>query len=82
MFPGQGSQSIGMMAQLLAESERARNVFVEASDAIGQDLLAIAASGPESVINQTAITQPIVLTASVAMWEVWKQHTDMMPDFV
>ena len=82
MFPGQGSQSIGMMSQLLAESERARNVFVEASDAIGQDLLAIAASGPESVINQTAITQPIVLTASVAMWEVWKQHTDMLPDFV
>lgn len=82
MFPGQGSQSIGMMAQLLTESARAKNVFVEASDEIGQDLISIAASGPESVINQTAITQPIVLTASVAMWEVWKEHTDILPDFV
>lgn len=82
MFPGQGSQSIGMMSQLLSESEQAKHVFIEASDAIGQDLLAIAASGPESVINQTAITQPIVLTASVAMWQVWKQHSDILPDFV
>ncbi len=82
MFPGQGSQAIGMMSQLLLESELARQVFETASEAINQDLLAIAANGPESLINQTAITQPIVLTASLAMWEVWKQHTDRLPDFV
>lgn len=82
MFPGQGSQSIGMMAQLLTESSRAKQIFQEASEAIGYDLMNIAAEGPESLINQTAITQPIVLTASVAMWEVWKQHCEYLPDYV
>lgn len=82
MFPGQGSQSVGMMSSLLAESETARNVFKQASEAIGQDLAKIALQGPESLINQTAITQPIVLTASVAMWEVWKESTDVRPDYV
>lgn len=82
MFPGQGSQSIGMMSQLLAEQTVAKEVFQEASEAISQDLVAIAASGPESVINQTAITQPIVLTASIAMWEVWKANSNIMPDYV
>lgn len=82
MFPGQGSQSIGMMADLLVESEVARKVFQDASEAIGQDLIKIAAEGPESVINQTEITQPVVLTASVAMWEVWKQNSSFIPDFV
>lgn len=82
MFPGQGSQSVGMMSALLAESAVAKQVFKDASNAIGKDLLNIAAEGPESLINQTAITQPIVLTASVAMWEVWKQNSDIMPDYV
>lgn len=82
MFPGQGSQSIGMMAELLSQSELARGVFEEASEAIGQDLTKIAAEGPESLINQTEITQPIVLTASLAMWEVWKAHSEYRPDFV
>ena len=82
MFPGQGSQSIGMMSQLLSESELAKHIFAEASESIGQDLTKIAAEGPEALINQTAITQPIVLTASIAMWEVWKQNTDIMPDYV
>ena len=82
MFPGQGSQSIGMMSELLSESELARNVFQEASDAIGKDLIDIAAQGPEALINQTEITQPIVLAASVAMWEVWKQNTTFQPDYV
>jgi [acyl-carrier-protein] S-malonyltransferase len=82
MFPGQGSQSIGMMSELLAESEIARKVFQDASEAMGQDLIKIAAEGPESLINQTEITQPIVLTASIAMWEVWKQNTSILPDYV
>jgi [acyl-carrier-protein] S-malonyltransferase len=82
MFPGQGSQSVGMMSQLLTESEVAKQIFIEASEVIGQDLLAIAAAGPESLINQTAITQPIVLTASIAMWSVWKRHSDYLPDYV
>ena len=82
MFPGQGSQSIGMMSRLLAESAVAKDVFSEASEAIALDLLSIAEAGPESVINQTAITQPIVLTASLAMWETWKKNSDFKPDYV
>lgn len=82
MFPGQGSQSIGMMAELLEEFAIARDVFEEASEAIGIDLKAIALQGSEDRINQTAITQPIVLTASIAMWRVWESQTDIKPDFV
>ncbi len=82
MFPGQGSQSVGMMQALLAESEIANDVFARASDAIGKDLKSIALSDPEDIINHTEITQPIVLTASIAMWDVWKANTDWRPDFV
>ena len=82
MFPGQGSQSIGMMASLLNEFDVARQVFKEASEAIGVDLTTIASEGPEAIINQTAITQPIVLTASIAMWRVWESQTEVKPDFV
>jgi [acyl-carrier-protein] S-malonyltransferase len=82
MFPGQGSQSIGMMADLLENFEIARQVFDGASEAIGIDLKEIVLQGSEGRINQTAITQPIVLTASIAMWQVWESHTDIKPDIV
>lgn len=82
MFPGQGSQSIGMMSELLAESDIARQVFEEASEAIKLDLTSIALNGPAEIINQTAITQPIVLTASIAMWQVWLSQTNIKPDYV
>lgn len=82
MFPGQGSQSIGMMAELLEESATARQVFEQASSAIDVDLVKIAAEGPEDLINSTAITQPIVLTASMAMWQVWCEATELRPDAV
>ena len=82
MFPGQGSQSIGMMMPLLEEYPIAREIFAEASEAIGQDLLKVASEGPEDLINSTEITQPIVLTASVAMWRVWQASSEARPDFV
>lgn len=82
MFPGQGSQSIGMMSELIAEYDEAKQVFEEASNAIDRDLLKIAQEGPEELINSTEITQPIVMTASVAMWRVWQANTDVKPDFV
>ena len=82
MFPGQGSQSVGMMSSLLEEFDVAQQVFDEASSAIGVDLKEIALQGPVERINQTAITQPIVLTASIAMWRVWESQTQFKPDFV
>ncbi len=82
MFPGQGSQSVGMMASLLEQFPVAREVFERASSAIDQDLTRIALEGPEAMINQTEITQPVVLTASIAMWTVWQEYTDFLPDYV
>jgi [acyl-carrier-protein] S-malonyltransferase len=82
IFPGQGSQAVGMMSQLLHESAVAQQVFQRASDAIQLDLKKLALDGPEEAINKTAITQPLILTASVAVWEHWKSQSDRRPDFV
>ncbi len=82
MFPGQGSQAVGMMSELLAESAVAQEVFAEASSAINIDLTKAALEGPESFINQTAITQPLVLTSSIAMWREWQRQSDFRPDYL
>lgn len=82
MFPGQGSQSVGMMAELLEQSQVARQVFEQASAAVDLDLKALALQGPEEEINRTEITQPLILTASVAVWRAWQERTTLRPDFV
>ena len=82
MFPGQGSQSVGMMRTLIEDFAEARDVFQRASEATNLDLTKIALEGPVEEINKTAITQPIVLTASVAMWAVWQSKSNLKPDFV
>lgn len=82
MFPGQGSQSIGMMSDLLSQSELAVETFRQASEAICVDLQDLALNGPEEEMNKTEITQPIVLTASVAMWRTWMEKSDFRPDYV
>ena len=66
IFPGQGSQHIGMSAELAREHSIIKNTFQEASDAVGIDLLSLATDGPEDDLNQTQNTQPVLLTASVA----------------
>lgn len=76
VFPGQGSQSVGMMA---AYGEGVRQTFVEASDALGMDLWALVASGPAEALNQTVNTQPVMLTAGVAVWRLWQQLGGGMP---
>lgn len=80
MFPGQGSQKVGMSDEFLAAYPVVKETYQEASDAIGVDLLALAESGPEERLNETEITQPIVMTASVAIWRVWNQLSDALPD--
>lgn len=82
MFPGQGSQTIGMMSELLSLSERANKVFDEASAAIDIDLRALALGGPEDRINQTEITQPLILTASIAVWQEWCARSDLRPQYM
>ena len=70
VFPGQGSQSVGMM-QGWGERADVRATFAEASDALGQDLWALVADGPTDLLNQTVNTQPAMLAADIATWRVW-----------
>lgn len=71
VFPGQGSQSVGMMAGWGDRAE-VRNTFAEASDALGQDLWTLVTDGPADLLNQTVNTQPAMLAADVAVWRVWQ----------
>ncbi|BDF94002.1 MULTISPECIES: ACP S-malonyltransferase [Pseudoalteromonas] len=71
VFPGQGSQSVGMLSELLAQSDVVQATFAEASQALGYDLAALVLNGPEQELNQTHRTQPALLTASVAIYRQW-----------
>lgn len=71
VFPGQGSQSVGMM-QGWSDRAEVRSTFVEASEALGQDLWALVTDGPADVLNQTVNTQPVMLAADIAVWRVWQ----------
>ncbi len=71
LFPGQGSQSIGMLNELSASSSIIQQTFAEASDALGIDLWAITRKGPEEKLNSTEITQPVMLAAGIAVWRAW-----------
>lgn len=82
IFPGQGAQSIGMLAAARENFPIVRQTFDEASEVLGYDLEAICQNGPEEELNRTAITQPAILTASVALWRLWMQQNGKKPDFV
>ena len=70
-FPGQGSQSVGMLDALDAAWPQVRETFAEASDALGRDLWALVAEGPKEYLDRTENTQPAMLAAGVAVWRVW-----------
>jgi [acyl-carrier-protein] S-malonyltransferase len=71
VFPGQGSQQVGMLSDLLAEYRIISDTFQEASDALGYDLSNIIKNGPVEDLNKTEITQPALLTASTALYRLW-----------
>ncbi|MCX7055012.1 MAG: ACP S-malonyltransferase [Proteobacteria bacterium] len=71
VFPGQGSQSVGMLAELGAAEPVVRATFAEASDVLGYDLWALCQDGPEADLGATERTQPAMLAAGVATWRVW-----------
>ncbi len=79
VFPGQGSQSIGMLAELSEFHAIVRETFVEASDGAGVDLWALSQGGPEEMLNRTEYTQPALLAAGVAVWRAWKVQGGVMP---
>mgnify|MGYP001561632575 FL=1 len=79
VFPGQGSQSVGMLNALAAAYPQVQETFSEASTALGYDLWSIATAGPEEKLNQTEITQPAMLSAGVAVWRVWQAEKGPQP---
>ena len=79
VFPGQGSQTVGMLADLAEQFDVVKQTFAEASDALGYDLWALVQNGPVEDLNQTQRTQPALLTASVAIWRVWQQQGGEQP---
>ena len=72
VFPGQGSQSLGMLAELAREHDVVKDVFAIASEVLGYDLWELTQNGPESRLNDTTVTQPAMLAAGVATWRIWE----------
>lgn len=81
VFPGQGSQSVGMMAAY-GDAAVVRATFDEASAALGDDLWAMVADGPAEVLTQTVNTQPVMLTAGIAAWRLWGEKGGKLPAVV
>ncbi|EKN4694122.1 ACP S-malonyltransferase [Yersinia ruckeri] len=79
VFPGQGSQTVGMLADLAAQFPIVEETFSEASSVLGYDLWQLVQQGPTEELNKTWQTQPALLTASVAIWQVWQQQGGKAP---
>ncbi len=79
VFPGQGSQSIGMLSALAAAEPLVQETFAEASDVLGYDLWKLCQEGPEELLGATERTQPAMLAAGVATWRVWRKHGGGQP---
>ena len=82
VFPGQGSQTVGMLAELGEQYEVVKTTFAEASEALGYDLWALVQNGSVEDLNETHRTQPALLAASVAIWRVWQEVGGEQPQMV
>jgi malonyl CoA-acyl carrier protein transacylase len=82
VFPGQGSQSVSMLAELSESFPQVQQTFAEASDALGYDLWALVQNGPEAELNQTDKTQPAMLAAGIAVWRCWESVSDDKPAYL
>ena len=79
VFPGQGSQKIGMLAELAEQNPIIQKTFNEASEVLGYDMWQLIQQGAQEEINLTQRTQPILLTCSVAIWRLWNQKQGASP---
>lgn len=79
VFPGQGSQSVAMLAELSELHAGIRDTFAEASDGAGIDLWALSQGGPEEQLNRTEYTQPALLAAGIAVWRLWQAQGGARP---
>ena len=82
VFPGQGSQKLGMLRELAARSPVIESTFTEASDAVELDLWEICQQDNNNNLDQTHITQPVLLTASVAIWRLWSELSTLRPSIL
>lgn len=82
VFPGQGSQSLGMLGELAQAYPQVRTVFSEASEILGRDLWQLAQAGPAEELNRTENTQPLMLAAGVAVYRVWREAGGADPAFM
>lgn len=82
VFPGQGSQTAGMLAEMAAENELIRKTYNEASEVLGYDLWELVQKNPEDKLNQTEYTQPALLAGSIALWHIWMENQGQQPDYV
>ncbi|AWK14956.1 ACP S-malonyltransferase [Candidatus Fukatsuia symbiotica] len=82
VFPGQGSQAIGMLTDLAAKFPLVEEVFRQASSVLGYDLWQLVQQGAATELNKTWQTQPALLTASVAIWRVWEQQRGTLPSMM
>src|SRR6478735_4494167 len=79
VFSGQGSQKVGMLAEVAAEFPIVQKTFAEASNVLGYDLWDLCQNGEQEQLNSTEITQPLLLTSSVALWRVWQEKNGAQP---
>ncbi len=82
IFPGQGSQSVGMLKDLGENFSEVSATFQEASDALGYDLWSLIQEGPAEKLNSTDVTQPAMLASGVATWRVWQAKGGAMPSIM
>ena len=82
IFPGQGSQKVGMLADIAEKHDCVAQTFAQASEFLSYDLWSLVQDGPEEQLAMTEVTQPALLASSVAIFRAWQQNSDVMPSFV
>lgn len=82
IFPGQGSQSVGMLAELSQSYPAIRDTFAEASAILGYDLWQLCVTNRDNLLDKTEYAQPILLTASIAIWRLWQSSQGATPHFL
>ena len=79
VFPGQGSQSVGMMNNIISSEPEIKKIFDIASEILNYNILKVISEGPKEKLNQTEITQPAILLTSYALWMLWKKKSKLIP---
>lgn len=82
IFPGQGSQSVGMLSALAEDFPQVQETYAQASDVLQYDLWQLVTEGPLEQLNQTHITQPAILAAGISVWRIWQEKNGPVPSIM